>query len=541
MTDPINTKVRDLLGRAMSDAPEPHPWVEVEQRAVRHRPPTERRRTGPWLAAVACVVALVGGLAVVVSDGDSRVRTGDAPPTSAGPDTTHPLASAGGAGIPEPTPVPEEPGASVPAEWVPLGDIDPKGLRPLATLSPLDGDIVIPTAPTTWFLPPSMRIYTDDVRPGQWFNVVTTPSSEGQTMEMLQVGVWPICAGTETDCGANSVEFPIAPGSVGLIDIGGNAWGHGGPASRSVSAVFGDFFVQIEGWRYASDLPLLEDPVVLEFIEGLRVGSVADLPERVAVFDSRTNTQVEPTTSPTSPPSVGLVELTSDTPMLWLHGVLVAAWIDGRFVPAAQTTGLPPELLGRPIELVTPAGYTPSLTTETDECGTVRLRSLDDRPFFTKGVLWSPSYPMSEVVGMEDAPDDPELDAALNKLGLDPISLGQEITRGSASKFVPSEDLDGDPDVEVVIVRYDTTTLIDDPRGDVWLAVWDPAAGSIMTLAGDPETNDVHFELIEAFADMDANGLLDAAIDTGDAVTLFELSTGNTLSSVATPCTDPEG
>lgn len=251
------------------------------------------------------------------------------------------------------------------------------------------------------------------------------------------------------------------------------------------------------------------------------------------------STSAPTSTSPASLPPEDLVELTSDTPMLWANGVLVAAWVDEQFVPVAQTAGLPPELLGTPIELTTGGvGNLRSWTPETDECGTARLRGREDWGF-PYGFRWSPSYPMS-VIREEAGADqtlgavghDADLNAALNDLGVDPAWVFE---------YVPSEDLEGDPDVETIIVRPDPTTLIDDQRNTVWLAVWDPADVSIMTLAGDPETNDVHFQLLSRFADADANGLLDAAIDTGDDVTLFELSTGEILSSVTTPCPDPTG
>ena len=251
-----------------------------------------------------------------------------------------------------------------------------------------------------------------------------------------------------------------------------------------------------------------------------------------------------PTTSttPTSLPPDGLVELTSDTPMLWAGGVLVAAWVDEQFVPVAQTAGLPPELLGTPIELAGPVGVGNSRTwtPETDECGTPRLQVPEaDRVDASNpryrghpyGLLRSESYPQPEASNGATVRDRADLDAALNNLGVDP---------GQVSAFVSSEDLDGNPDVEVVISRFDPTVKIDDQRTQAWLAVWDPADASIMTVAGDPETNDIHFAVDSQFVDVDANGRFDTVIDTGDAVTLVELSTGEVLSSVATTCPDPE-
>lgn len=62
MTDHGMDEMRDLLARAMTDAPEPHPWSVIEDRAERNDAalPT-RRRTGVWLASAACTIALVAG------------------------------------------------------------------------------------------------------------------------------------------------------------------------------------------------------------------------------------------------------------------------------------------------------------------------------------------------------------------------------------------------------------------------------------------------------------------------------------------------
>ena len=79
MTDRHTDDIRDLLARAVSDSPEPHAWADVEQRARQlDAPPPQRRRTGVWLAAAACTIALVGGLVAVVSSNDEpKVRTDD--------------------------------------------------------------------------------------------------------------------------------------------------------------------------------------------------------------------------------------------------------------------------------------------------------------------------------------------------------------------------------------------------------------------------------------------------------------------------------
>ena len=246
--------------------------------------------------------------------------------------------------------------------------------------------------------------------------------------------------------------------------------------------------------------------------------------------DSSTSTST-PTTSTVADVSGGPVALTSDTPVLWADGVLVAAWIDERFIPADETTGIPFDMLATPIELIDRTGDSSTWTPQTDECGITRLRSADNDQFFGQGYLWSSEYPMSGTLDGASQSDSVELDNALADLGLEPASL---------DRLVPSADLDGDPDEEVVIVRYDAATAPTDQRSAVWLAVWDPATKSIATLAGDPTSNDTHFTAFgDGIADLDANGFYDTVVDTGDTVTLIELSTGTILSTVDTSCSNP--
>ncbi len=246
--------------------------------------------------------------------------------------------------------------------------------------------------------------------------------------------------------------------------------------------------------------------------------------------DSSTSTST-PTTSTVVDVSGGPVTLTSDIPVLWADGVLVAAWVDERFVPADETTGFPSDMLGTPIELLDRTGDSSTWTPETDECGITRLRSADNGQFFGQGYLWSSEYPAVATLDGASQSESAELDSALSDLGLDSASL---------DRLVPSADLDGDPDEEVVIVRYDPDTAPTDARSAVWLAVWDPATESIATLAGDPTSNETHFTALgDGIADLDANGVYDTVVDTGQAVTLIELSTGTILSTVDTSCSNP--
>ena len=122
MTDHSTDQIRDLLARGMSDAPEPHSWADVEQRARQHDAPPRQRRRGVWLAVAACTIALMGGLVAVVGvDDEPEVRI-DAP------DDTTPAGWTGGL----------------------LDDIDGESVRPLDSLT--DGDVIVPTAPSGWRL-----------------------------------------------------------------------------------------------------------------------------------------------------------------------------------------------------------------------------------------------------------------------------------------------------------------------------------------------------------------------------------------------------
>lgn len=186
-------------------------------------------------------------------------------------------------------------GEGIGSSYVPLASIDDEGLRPLDTLAPEDGDIVIPTAPATWSLAPVVNIHPSDEHPGHDFVIVTSPASVDGVTKTLKVAVLPICNGTEPDCGANSVEFPVAPIVDGLVEVGGNEWGEQTGCCPTATAVFGDFFIEILDSPPTPGRSLLNDPEIVEFIAGLRVGSVADLPAQITAFDSVARTPIDRT------------------------------------------------------------------------------------------------------------------------------------------------------------------------------------------------------------------------------------------------------
>ncbi len=76
MTEWTNDPIRDVIDAAISDAPEPHPWAEVQRRADVQPDDGSPRRTVIWLAAAASVLVLVAGFVVLVNDdGGGTIRT----------------------------------------------------------------------------------------------------------------------------------------------------------------------------------------------------------------------------------------------------------------------------------------------------------------------------------------------------------------------------------------------------------------------------------------------------------------------------------
>ncbi len=87
MTEPTSEQIRTALEGATVDAPAPHPWAEIERRAgSAGDPASSMLRPGIWLAAAACVVAMIAGLVILPGSGDDEIRQDDRP--SIVPDTT---------------------------------------------------------------------------------------------------------------------------------------------------------------------------------------------------------------------------------------------------------------------------------------------------------------------------------------------------------------------------------------------------------------------------------------------------------------------
>lgn len=273
MSDHSTDEIRALLARAVSDAPDPHRWDDVEQRARQHHaPPPARRRTGVWLAAAACTIALVAGLiAVVTMNDEPTVRTDD--PV----DTTPSTAASTSVPAPAPAIVDDLFGGG----WTGglLDDIDVDALSPLDSFNSFLGPgVIIPTAPRGLRVEDAGHAFdessSDDpllypnARPWR-LDVAEAPadSQPGQEFYFRQ-SQFPVCLGCKL--------------SGDSVTINGVVWESTddqflyGPALRG--RVDQDTWLSIVvGVPELLNGPLLEDPQIIELLEGLRVGSTEDL------------------------------------------------------------------------------------------------------------------------------------------------------------------------------------------------------------------------------------------------------------------------
>ena len=239
MSDQHTDEIRDLLARAMSDAPEPHSWVDVERRARRNRVTTPvRRRTEVWLAAAACVAALIGGLIVVVeSDDEPAVRTDD--PTG----STSPTAPSTSAPIPTTS-------------------------RPLAELAV--GDVVVPT-----YIPPGLTFSSAkiiEIRRGEYEFSYLLESADPQYQYSTGLGFTVMLVEGDGALGSLGPQFLDDPDHPPL-DIAGVTWGWGDFEPGRVAQI-GSF----EVWVQSS----LSESEVQRFIEGLRAVPLAQFPAPIS-------------------------------------------------------------------------------------------------------------------------------------------------------------------------------------------------------------------------------------------------------------------
>ena len=281
MTDHSTDEIRDLLARAMSDAPEPHGWADVEHRARQHDAPPRQRRTGIWLAVASCTIALMGGLVAVISfDDEPEVRIDSTDSTTS---STSTIVSTP---VPAPTTNPATTTAPAPefeAGWTGglLDDIDANSLRTLDSFA--EGDVIVPTAPSGWRVSDSAWTDLDDaIAPDfvEWsVEVIEAPPDNpfGQVLYLTQSRE-PIC---RTTLGCKPSGDSVTINGVVWEVIVVERIPEDAPEfvdATTLRARIGDRWVALAaGAKHLLTGPLLENPPIIEFLEGLRVGSPSDL------------------------------------------------------------------------------------------------------------------------------------------------------------------------------------------------------------------------------------------------------------------------
>ena len=273
MTDDHTDDIRDLLAHAMSEALEPHPWADVEQRSRQDDALTPKhRRTGLWLATAACTIALVGGLvAVAVVGPDTSPKPGTDDPDSI---TPAPFTS-----VPPPTTT-TDPRTQLSWSGSLLDDISVDALRPLdGSFNSFEGDLVVPTAPSGWRVE-NAGSTTDDAwlspNVSAWFVDVADTTNDDQSGRRiyLRMSQFPVCLGCRPSGDAATINdftwesvVPDPEADDRFVD-----------AAVLRTRLDNDTWLSlVANSPDHSNGPPLENPVIIEFIEGLRVSSWDEL------------------------------------------------------------------------------------------------------------------------------------------------------------------------------------------------------------------------------------------------------------------------
>ncbi|WP_420453474.1 hypothetical protein [Ilumatobacter sp.] len=286
MTEPINDQIRDFLERTMVDAPEPHTWADVERRAaVPNGPSSVPRRTTVWLAAAACVIAVVAGFVVLTgSDDKTRIRTNDdtIPTTSVREELTPPPT------IPSPTTAPATTGVETTTSTTTpedgptwrgglLDDIDAESFRPLSSVGV--GDLIVPTAPAAWRLSQlSFGSAGDDPESQEWrvSNTTTIEARpDGTTGPRIELSLSRPGSTSGACTQLVGVSQADCDTSGSPVEINGVAWQ---PFAQfeGIRADAGDVWIEVLVQGFDLQGPVLADPRIVTYLESLRVGSTDD-------------------------------------------------------------------------------------------------------------------------------------------------------------------------------------------------------------------------------------------------------------------------
>ena len=153
-------------------------------------------------------------------------------------------------------------------------------------------------------------------------------------------------------------------------------------------------------------------------------------------------------------------------------------------------------------------------------------------------------HPFVTLDGQGDEDDPAALDdaivAALREAGLSdeeiaelkqPAPVGDTPTGDVAliSRLTPTASLDDDPSLETLVFRYDPDRVAAGAAESiVWLAVWDPDAERLTTIAGDPNGDATPFAVNgDGPIDVDGDGNLETTVRAGTGVGSIRLIDGS--------------
>ncbi|MGB8858426.1 MAG: hypothetical protein WCC60_04190 [Ilumatobacteraceae bacterium] len=215
-------------------------------------------------------------------------------------------------------------------------------------------------------------------------------------------------------------------------------------------------------------------------------------PEPAGASTTTPSTALPPATDPVATVVVVPgVPLTDGTQMAWGGGFLLGVLVGGRWVPYAETSGVPASMIDNEVVLVDRAGGADRWTVSVDPCGQPAIRPAPSSPLFGQDLdlpmNWSENY---EYPGTLDGAADVDLTLLRAALARAPY--------GGADRyelFTPTESLDADPELETLVRRFVPGGDPGDPFTQTWLAVWDPSDDSLLTLKGSPDATNSFFRM----------------------------------------------
>lgn len=241
---------------------------------------SSRRQRRHWLwpaiAAAATIVVVVGGLVVLSTDSppaDDRApaQTVDPTPDSSAPPATTVTTETPVRTTEAPAPAPEiaatttSPNSATTWNGGLLGDLEVEGLLPLASVN--DGDFVVPTAPVDWrILSGGFGTHSAGFSNSTITIIEALPDGTTGPSILLDVSILGVCV----DRGLSSCET-----SGDSTEINGVVW-QSFTELKGARGKVGDLFIDVQVNDPELNGSVLDDLTVVEYLEGLRVGTGDD-------------------------------------------------------------------------------------------------------------------------------------------------------------------------------------------------------------------------------------------------------------------------